>query len=105
MLTEASTVSKNNPCNAALSVVSLAMPHRCGNGEMTLADNNKPEPKKKTAPYLPFKTFMNSLDTFSQGVPGTLDRTIWKSQAGLMQGLIMNTYRFFGLVDEFDAPN
>jgi hypothetical protein len=63
----------------------------------------KIEARKKTAPYLPFKTFLNSLDTFSQGLPNWLDRTIWKSQAGVTQGLIMNTYRFLGLVDENDC--
>ncbi|MBZ5667080.1 MAG: hypothetical protein LAO30_21065 [Acidobacteriia bacterium] len=67
-------------------------------------DNKKVEASKKTPPYLPFKTFLNSLDTFSQGLPGVLDRTIWRSQAGLTQGLLMNTYRFFGLVDEYDSP-
>ena len=62
------------------------------------------EARKKTAPYLPFRTFLGSLDTFSQGLPHVLDRTIWRSQAGVTQGLIMNTYRFLGLVDEYDAP-
>ena len=59
---------------------------------------------RRSAPYLPFKTFLNSLDTFSHGIPPKLDRTVWKSQAGLVQGLIMNTYRFLGLVDDNDAP-
>src|SRR5258708_37611366 len=59
---------------------------------------------KRSAPYLPFKTFLNSLDTFVHGIPPKLDRTVWKSQAGLVQGLIMNTYRFFGLADDNDAP-
>jgi hypothetical protein len=62
------------------------------------------EARKKTPPYLPFKTFVNSLDTFSQGLPTIIDRTIWRSQAGLTQGLIMNTYRFLGLVDEYNSP-
>jgi hypothetical protein len=66
-------------------------------------NEKKIEARKKTAPYLPFKTFINSLDTFSQGLPSWLDRTIWKSQAGITQGQIMNTYRFFGLVDESDC--
>lgn len=66
-------------------------------------DDKKIEARKKTAPYLPFKTFLNSLDTFSQGLPNWLDRTIWKSQSGVTQGLIMNTYRFLGLVDESDC--
>jgi hypothetical protein len=64
----------------------------------------KIEARKKTAPYLPFRTFLSSLDTFSQGLPGVLDRTIWRSQSGVTQGLIMNTYRFLGLVDEYDSP-
>ncbi len=67
-------------------------------------EDKRIEARKKTAPYLPFKTFINSLDTFAQGLPSILDRTIWRSQAGVTQGLIMNTYRFFGLVDEYDSP-
>jgi hypothetical protein len=67
-------------------------------------EDKKIEARKKTAPYLPFRTFINSLDTFSQGLPTILDRTIWRGQAGVTQGLIMNTYRFFGLVDEYDSP-
>lgn len=57
---------------------------------------------KRVAPYLPFATFMGSLDVFTQGVPPKLDRTLWRSQSGFIQGLIMNAYRFFGLVDEAD---
>ena len=59
-----------------------------------------PERTKRIAPYLPFRTFLGSLDALSQGVPPVIDRTLWRNQAGLMQGLIMNAYRFFGLVDE-----
>jgi len=67
-------------------------------------DDPRIEARKKTAPYLPFRTFLSSLDTFAQGLPDILDRTIWRSQAGVTQGLIMNTYRFLGLVDADDAP-
>jgi hypothetical protein len=67
-------------------------------------EDKKIEARKKTAPYLPFRTFINSLDTFSHGLPTILDRTIWRSQAGVTQGLIMNAYRFLGLVDEYDSP-
>ena len=61
------------------------------------------ETTKRMAPYLPFKTFLSSLDALSQGVPPKLDRSLWRSQSGINQGLIMNAYRFFGLVDENDA--
>jgi|HubBroStandDraft_2_1064218.scaffolds.fasta_scaffold325138_1 hypothetical protein len=53
-------------------------------------------------PYLPFKTFLNSLDALSQGVPPKLDRSVWKSQSGFNQGLIMSAYRYFHLVTEKD---
>ena len=68
----------------------------------TATTSYETEAGKRSAPYLPFKTFLNSLDTFTHGIPPKLDRTVWKSQAGLVQGLIMNTYRFFGLVDDQD---
>jgi hypothetical protein len=58
---------------------------------------------KRMPPYLPFKTFLNSLDTLSQGVPPKLDRTFWRNQSGINQGLIMNAYRYFYLVDQNDA--
>jgi len=57
---------------------------------------------KRVAPYLPFATFLGSLDVLAQGVPPKLDRTLWR-QSGLVQGQIMNAYRFFGLVDDDDA--
>jgi hypothetical protein len=58
------------------------------------------EPAKRVPPYLPFKTFLSSLDALSHGVPPKLDRTLWRSQSGVTQGLIMNAYRFFGLVED-----
>ena len=55
------------------------------------------------APYLPFKTFLGSLDPFSQGIPPKIDRSLW-NQSGFMQGLIMNAYRYFHLVDPSNRP-
>jgi hypothetical protein len=55
------------------------------------------------APYLPFKTFVGSLEPFSQGIPPKIDRTLW-NQSGFVQGLIMNAYRFFHLVDANSKP-
>jgi len=60
------------------------------------------ESSKRAAPYVAFRTFLNSLDALSQGVPPKIDKTIWRTQSGVNQGLIMNTYRFFGLVDDDD---
>src|ERR1700688_375166 len=61
------------------------------------------EPQKPAAPYLPWKTFLSSLDVFSEGIPPIISRGVWR-QSGLMQGLILGSYRFFGMVDEQDKP-
>jgi hypothetical protein len=61
------------------------------------------EEVKAAAPYLPFKTFLSSLEPFSQVVPPKIDRTIWR-QSGLTQSQIMGAYRFFNLIDDNDRP-
>lgn len=58
---------------------------------------------KRMPPYLAFRTFLNSFDALSQGIPPKLDRTFWRNQSGINQGLIMNAYRYFYLVDKNDA--
>jgi hypothetical protein len=63
------------------------------------------EPTKRVPPYLPFKTFLSSLDALAHGVPPKIDRMLWRSQSGVTQGLIMNAYRFLGLVEEDDSAN
>jgi hypothetical protein len=60
---------------------------------------------KRVPPYLPFKTFLSSLDALSHGVPPKIDRMLWRSQSGVTQGLIMSAYRFLGLVEEDDSAN
>ena len=61
------------------------------------------EHPKPAAPYLPWKTFLNSFDVFSQGVPPRIHRTLWR-QSGLMQGLLLGAYRFLGLINDEDRP-
>src|SRR5579872_6179089 len=61
------------------------------------------EQPKPIAPYLPFKSWNNSFDVFGQAIPPRIHRTIWR-QSGLMQGLLLGAYRFFGLIDSEDKP-
>jgi len=64
------------------------------------------EEQGKTAPaaYLPFKTFISAVEALQQGLPKRLDRTIWRSQSGVIQSQIMMAFRFFGLVDDEGVP-
>jgi hypothetical protein len=59
---------------------------------------------KQSAPYLPFKTFLNALDALNHGVPPFIDRGIWRTQPGGTQGQIMGALRFFGLIDDMNRP-
>jgi len=60
--------------------------------------------KKAPAAYVPFRTFLSSVEALEHGVPRKLDRTIWRSQSGVVQSQIMMAFRFFNLVDEDDRP-
>jgi hypothetical protein len=56
------------------------------------------------APYLPFLSFKGAIEALEQGVPKKLDRTIWRTQSGIMQTQILMAFRFFEMVDEEDRP-
>jgi len=60
--------------------------------------------KATPAAYLPFRTFMSAIDALQHGIPKQIDRTIWRSQSGIVQGQIMMALRFFGLVNGEDEP-
>jgi hypothetical protein len=63
------------------------------------------EPNKQSAPYLPFKTFLSALDALNHGAPPIIDRSIWRTQPGGVQGQIMGALRFFNLIDESNRPS
>jgi hypothetical protein len=64
------------------------------------------EDQKKAIPaaYLPFKTFISSVEALEHGIPRRLDRTIWRGQSGIVQGQIMMAFRFLGLINDKDEP-
>lgn len=63
------------------------------------------ESKSVAAPYLPFRTFQGAMDAFTtHGVPPLIDRGIWRTQPGGIQGQIMGALRFFDLIDAENQP-
>ena len=60
--------------------------------------------KERSAPYLPFKTFLSGFDVFEHGLPTKIDRSMWRTQSGVLQGQIVVALRFFGLLDDYDSP-
>lgn len=64
------------------------------------SDNGKSSP----AAYLPFRTFVSSIEALEHGIPKQIDRAIWRSQSGVVQTQIMMALRFLGFVNQDDAP-
>lgn len=50
--------------------------------------------------YIPFKTFLNAVETLGQGMPPTLDRSVWPSFSGGIQSQTLGAFKFLGLVKE-----
>lgn len=62
------------------------------------------ESDRRVVPYVPFKTFFTALDTLERGIPNQLDRSVWPSYSGAIQGQLLAAFRFLGLMDEDHRP-
>lgn len=62
------------------------------------------EAGRPVVPYVPFKTFVTALDTLEGGLPNQLDRSVWPSYSGAIQGQLLGAFRFLGLMDEGNCP-
>lgn len=55
-------------------------------------------------PYVSFNTFLTSIDRLKPGIPNRIDKSVWESFAGSVQGQLLIAYRFLGLIDEKGDP-
>lgn len=56
-----------------------------------------------TPVYVPYATLVSALDALKRdGVPGTgkIDKSLWDTQSGAIQGQLLLAFRFLGLIDE-----
>jgi hypothetical protein len=56
-----------------------------------------------TPVYVPYATLISALDALKRdGIPGTgkIDKSLWDSQSGAIQGQLLLAFRFLGLIDE-----
>lgn len=60
--------------------------------------------KKRTAAYVPFKTFRTALDTFEQGIPPRIDASVWQSLSGGTRSQLLTAFRFLELIDGAGNP-
>lgn len=65
---------------------------------MGSSDRNNAE--QRAPSYIPFKTFLTAVETLEQGIPPTLDRSVWPSFSGGIQSQILGAFKFLGLIRE-----
>jgi len=56
--------------------------------------------EEPSAPYIPFRTFLNLIIKMEDGVPQRLDKSFLAGQAGGLHQPIIAAFRFFGFVDD-----
>lgn len=66
---------------------------------VSVAVADKPSP-----PYLSFSTFFSVIENLENGVPHRIDKSLFRSQSGTVQGQILASLRFLGLVDDNYIP-
>jgi hypothetical protein len=61
------------------------------------------EARVSTPVYVPYATLISSLENLrTHGIPGTgkIDKSIWDTQSGAIQGQLLIAFRFLGLIDD-----
>ena len=60
--------------------------------------------RKQLPPYLPYRTFSNTLAGWRAALPGRIDRSVLGSYSGAMQGWVLASLRYFSLIDADGHP-
>lgn len=56
-------------------------------------------PARPSAVYIPLKTWFESVDTLEQGIPNSIDRSVWSHRPTNTSSQILSAFRFLGLID------
>lgn len=62
------------------------------------------EKKKAVPPYVAYRTLVNFLDRFKQGIPGRIDRGLMASMSGAAQSQVTTALRYLGMITENNLP-
>lgn len=64
------------------------------------------EQKSLTPPYVPYRSFANSLNKLSErGLPGRIDSSVFSGQSGSTIAALLAAYKYLGLMHESGAPS
>jgi len=65
---------------------------------------SKPIPQP-LPPYVPYRTFVNFVQSLGQAIPGRIDRTLMTNMSGATQNQLMTALRYLSLVKENGTPD
>lgn len=68
------------------------------------ADASAAPVSKAIPPYMPYKTFINTIAGWSVALPNRIDRSVLGSYSGAMQSWMMSTLRYFALITGDGIP-
>lgn len=54
---------------------------------------------RPSAVYIPLKTWMDGIDTLTQGIPNAIDRSVWSHRPNATRSQILSAFKFLGLID------
>lgn len=57
-----------------------------------------------TAAYLPWRTFINTIEALAKHMPNRIDRSAFPGQSGAIQNQLLIAFKFFGLIGEDGKP-
>src|SRR5258706_13929089 len=66
------------------------------------SEKNARDEKPSTSPYVPCKSLETAMVLLRQGLPGKLDKSLFKSASGSIQTQLMAAFRFLRLIDHND---
>jgi hypothetical protein len=72
--------------------------------EMVTAEANTAA-QSATPAYIPWRTFVNTLDALAQNMPNRIDKSAFVGQSGAVQSQLILAFRFFGLIDDAGKPS
>jgi hypothetical protein len=60
--------------------------------------------KKVIVAYVPFKTFLASIEGFERHMPTQIDSSVWPTYSGAIRGQLIGAFKFLNLIDDKGIP-
>jgi hypothetical protein len=86
--------------------VGMLLRYRPYRKDREMAKENELEASQIMGPsaYMPWGTFINTLDALTESMPNRIDKSVFPGQSGGTQSQLINGFRFLGLINDDGRP-